>query len=192
MEFLKISEVAKAWNLSERGVQSLCAKGKIEGAMRFGRSWMIPKTATKPIDKRTKAGKDFASENMPMPRKSPFLGMTDLYTKAGSADEVIKSLAYNPEAQALFSAEIAYSRGEIDSTIKHANEFLRSRSGFYAVNAGGMLLALASMWKGDITLYRQAKVHICEAPWKSAEDKQIMQLSLACIDSAVRDISIEG
>jgi DNA-binding NarL/FixJ family response regulator len=55
-----------------------------------------------------------------------------------------------------------------------------------------MLLALASMWKGDITLYRKAKVHICEAPWKDIEDKQIMSLSLACIDSAVRDISMDG
>ena len=45
MEYLKICEVAKKWGLSERGVQSLCAQGKIEGATRFGRSWMIPKNA---------------------------------------------------------------------------------------------------------------------------------------------------
>ena len=47
MEYLKICEVAKIWGLSERGVQSLCAQGKIEGATRFGRSWMIPKNAKK-------------------------------------------------------------------------------------------------------------------------------------------------
>ena len=96
--------------------------------------------------------------------------MTDLYTKAGTADECIKNLSDNPEAQALFAAEIAYCRGEIDKVIQHANEFLHSRSGFYAVNAGGMLLALAAMWKGDIALYRQAKIHICDAPWKTAEE----------------------
>ena len=108
---------------------------------------------------------------------------------AGTADKVIESLADNPEAQALFAAEIAYSRGEIDKVIAHANEFLRSRSGFYAVNAGGMLLALSAMWKGDIHLWREAKVHIFEAPAKSQTDKEIMGLSIACVDSAVRDIS---
>ena len=95
-----------------------------------------------------------------MPRKSPFLNMTDLYTRPGSAEEAIEALSDMPEAQALFAAEIAYSRGEIDKVIEHASEFLQSHSGFYAVNAGGMLLALAAMWKGDISLYRQAKIHI--------------------------------
>ena len=76
MEYLKICEVAKRWGLSERGVQALCAQGKIEGAARFGRSWMIPKDAKKPIDGRTKAGKAQENADMPLPRKTPFLYMT--------------------------------------------------------------------------------------------------------------------
>ena len=192
-KYIKASEAAELWNISLHRVQELCKTGRIEGVTKFGRSWMIPADAKKPVDTRCKEQKTVTDEySLPMPRKSPFLDMTDLYTKPGSADKVIEALAYNPEAQALFAAEIAYSRGDINKVIDHANEFLRSHSGFYAVNAGGMLLALASMWKGDITLYREAKVHICEAPWKSPEDKQIMSLSLACIDSAVRDISIIG
>jgi DNA-binding CsgD family transcriptional regulator len=118
--------------------------------------------------------------------------MTDLYTCPGTADAVVESLADNPEAQMVFAAEIAYARGEIDKVLANASKILHSNSGFYAVNAGGMLQALAAMWIGDIALYREAKVHICGAPWKTAEDKQLMQLSLACIDSAVRDISIPG
>ena len=57
MEYLKICEAAKKWGLSERGVQALCAQGKVEGATRFGRSWMMPKNARKPVDGRTKEGK---------------------------------------------------------------------------------------------------------------------------------------
>ncbi len=192
-DYITISEAAEKWGISVRQVQNLCKSGGIDGVVRFGHAWMIPKNAPKPIDGRTReARKNKAAQsnvNLPMPRKSPFLDMTDLYTEAGTADKVIESLSDQPEAQALFAAEIAYSRGEIDKVIAHANEFLSSRSGFYAVNAGGMLLALAAMWRGDIHLYREAKVHICEAPWKTPEDKQIMQLSLACIDSAVRDLS---
>ena len=137
-----------------------------------------------------KVGKtEDGGQSVRMPRKSPFLDMTDLYTEPGSAEKVIESLADHPEAQALFAAEIAYSRGEIDKVIAHSKEFLRSRSGFYAVNAGGMLLALAAMWNGDIHLWREAKMHIFEAPAKNAIDKEIMGLSIACVDSAVRDIS---
>ncbi len=194
-KYMNANEAALAWGISLHRVQELCKHGRIDGVTRFGKSWMIPKEAVKPEDGRRKDGKKTVKDtpsHLSMPRRSPFLDMTDLYTKAGTADKCIKSLSYNPEAQALFTAEIAYSRGEIDKVIEHANEFLRSHSGFYAVNAGGMLLALAAMWKGDISLYRQAKIHICQAPWKTPEDKQIMALSLACIDSAVRDISIEG
>ncbi len=185
-------QAAEKWKMTVRNVQDLCKRERIPGAERKGRDWMIPADAHRPIDGRSKAGKA-AKENLvlsqPLIRKSPFLDMTDLYTKPGSADEVIKFLADHPEAQALFTAEIAYSRGEIDKVYEHAQFFLNSHSGFYAVNAGGMLLALAAMWRGDINLYREAKVHITEAPAKNDTDRDIMALSLACIDSAVRDLS---
>ncbi len=192
--YITISEVSEKWKLSLRQVQHLCRIGAVDGAVRFGRAWMIPKDARKPQDGRTKQVRDSKADFdgksiLPMPRKAPFLDMTDLYTVPGSAQKVIERLATHPEAQALFEAEIAYSRGEIDKVIEHAKYFLNSRSGFYAVNAGGMLLGLAAIWRGDITLYRQAKVHIFNAPAKTQTDKEIMGLSIACVDSAVRDIS---
>ncbi len=192
-DYITISEASEKWKLSLRQVQHLCKLGSVDGAVRFGRAWMIPKDARKPKDGRTKQARDSKAldENptLPMLRKAPFLDMTDLYTVPGSAQKVIEELSVHPEAQALFEAEIAYSRGEIDKVIKRAQYFLNSRSGFYAVNAGGMLLGLAAMWRGDITLYRQAKVHIFNAPTKTQTDKEIMGLSIACVDSAVRDIS---
>ncbi len=185
-------QVAEKWKMTVRNVQDLCKRGRIPGAERKGRDWMIPADAQRPIDGRSKEGKA-AKENsalhQPLIRKAPFLDMTDLYTKPGSANEVIASLADHPEAQQLFAAEIAYSRGEIDKVYEHARHFLNLHSGFYAVNAGGMLLALAAMWKGDINLYREAKVHITEATAKNDIDRDIMALSLACVNSAVRDLS---
>ncbi len=190
---ITVVEAAEKWGITVRQVQNLCKSGVVEGAVRFGHAWVIPKKAPKPIDKRTKQARENkateSSINLPMPRKAPFLDMTDLYTSPGTADECVKALADHPEAQALFAAEIAYSRGEIDKVYEQAQYLLSSHSGFYAVNAGGMLLALAAMWKGDIHLYREAKIHIAEAPAKSDTDRDIMALSLACINSAVRDIS---
>lgn len=192
MKYMTIKETAAKWNLSERHVQTLCKSGVIYGAKKYGRSWMIPIDAQKPIDGRTKeakASKDTDGlPHLPMPRKAPFLDMTDLYSIPGTADKCIERLSDNPEAQVLFAAEIAYSRGEIDNVYEHAKYFLKAHSGFYAVNAGGMLLALVAMWKGDILLWRDAKKHICEAPYKDDKDRDVMALSLACINSAIREL----
>lgn len=56
MEFMSVRNAASLWNLSERWVQKLCEEGRIEGVQRFGRSWMIPKTAAKPRDLRKRGG----------------------------------------------------------------------------------------------------------------------------------------
>ena len=182
MEYLKIDEIAKKWGLGVRRVQLLCAGGKIEGAVRFGRDWMIPRDAVKPVDGRTKAGRTHVNENMPLPRKTPFLHMTDLYHTPGTADEVGESLAYNHEAQVLFEAEIAYSRGDIDKVYESANYLLGKHSGFYAVQSAGMLLAMCAIWKGDINMWRRAKIHIAEAPAKNDTDREAMQLAISAVD----------
>ena len=188
MEYLKICDVAKKWGISERGVQALCAQGKIEGATRFGRSWMIPKDANKPMDGRTRAGKLCENADMPLPRKTPFLYMTDLYQEPGTVDRVGESLAYNHEAQVLFEAEVAYSRGDIDKVYESANYLLSKHSGFYAVLSAGMLLAQCAIWKGDIHMWRKAKIHIAEAPAKSDLDRDAMQLAISAVDTMIYNV----
>ena len=182
MEYLKIEEIAEKWGIGVRRVQLLCSEGKIQGALRFGRDWMIPKDAQKPTDGRTKAGRLAQNEDMPLPRKTPFLYMSDLYHTPGIADQVGASLSYNHEAQVLFEAEVAYSRGEIDKVYDRANYLLNKHSGFYAVISAGMLLAMCAIWKGDIEMWRRAKVHIAEAPAKTDYDRDAMQLAISAVD----------
>lgn len=57
MDFVSVKVIAEKWNISERRVQALCEKGRIEGVLRFGRSWAIPKDAVKPRDARVKTNK---------------------------------------------------------------------------------------------------------------------------------------
>ena len=58
MEFMSVREASKTWNRSERWIQKLCEEGRIAGVLRFGRSWMIPKSAEKPSDLRYRKKKD--------------------------------------------------------------------------------------------------------------------------------------
>ncbi len=188
MKMITAKQAAEKWNTSVRNVQDLCKRGRIPGAERWGGAWMIPEGANRPADGRRKTSPlQAVTEKRPLVRKTPFLGMSDLYNTPGSADQVIEKLAFQPEAQALFAAEIAYSRGEIDKVYDYAQYFLNSNSGFYAVISGGMMLGLTAMWKGDANLWFQAKKHMYEAPWKDKNDRDIIGLSIASTDLLIRN-----
>lgn len=54
LNYISVKDAANKWNISERWVQKLCEGNRIEGVIRFGHSWMIPKEAKKPVDRRIK------------------------------------------------------------------------------------------------------------------------------------------
>lgn len=189
MDYLKIDEMARQWSLSPRRLQTMCAEGKIQGAVRFGRAWMIPADAPRPADGRSKAAQSQTEENMPLPRKTPFLYMSDIYSIPGTADRCAQVLEGNHEAQVLFAAEIAYSRGDMDAVYRNASYLLGKHSGFYAIVAAGMRLGLCAIWRGDLAMWRQAKIHIAEAQAKNDTDRDILTFSLMALDSMLYDVS---
>lgn len=52
MEYMTTREAEEKWNISERRIRQLLGEGRIEGAVKLGGIWNIPKDAIKPIDKR--------------------------------------------------------------------------------------------------------------------------------------------
>lgn len=189
MDYLKIKDIAKKWGISPRRVQTLCGEGKIEGAVRFGRDWMIPKGTRRPADGRTKAArsKQALPVSQPLPRQTPFLYMSDLYSTPGTADAQTKKLADHPEAQLLFAMDVSYSRGQIDKVCEQAQTLLDKGSGFYATLSAGMLLALCAIWRGDLALWRKAKLQIAHAPATTEMDQEIISLSITAVDSMLYD-----
>ena len=61
-QIMTASEAANLWGITPRRVQILCDKGKVQGAVRMGRTWIIPRGTPKPIDGRTKAAKAHNNE----------------------------------------------------------------------------------------------------------------------------------
>lgn len=57
MEYMTIQEAATKWAISERRVQVLCVRGRLQGATKFGRQWAIPIDVDKPEDARIRSGK---------------------------------------------------------------------------------------------------------------------------------------
>ena len=57
IEWISPEEAAQQWGVKARQVQALCVAGQVDGAVKWGRVWLIPKGTPKPIDGRTKAAK---------------------------------------------------------------------------------------------------------------------------------------
>ena len=69
-QYMTSKEAATIWGISERRVGTLCSQGRIDGAMKQGRIWLIPADAKKPTDLRFKTGdykKRSSAERLPLP-----------------------------------------------------------------------------------------------------------------------------
>ena len=57
MDYMTLKEASEKWGVTPRQINYLCASGRIPGAVKMAGVWLIPKTAEKPVDGRTKQGK---------------------------------------------------------------------------------------------------------------------------------------
>ena len=68
---ITVNEAARRWNITERSVTGFCREGRIPGAEKVGKCWMIPDDAEKPADGRIKTGAYIHSrsekERLPLP-----------------------------------------------------------------------------------------------------------------------------
>ena len=58
VDYMTLKEASEKWGVTPRWINYYCAAGRIPGAMKVATIWLIPKTAEKPIDGRTKQGKE--------------------------------------------------------------------------------------------------------------------------------------
>ncbi len=196
MSYISIKQAAERWGLTDRRVQDLCKSGTIDGAVRFGRAWMIPENTERPADGRVKRTEKNADIHMavgsegfllPVPRRNPFLIQTDIYSIPGSADSVISRFASYPETAKILKTQFDYLRGHVDSIYEDAKYYLKEHTGFHSVISAGTLLSQCAIWKGDIDLWRKARKHIYEAPCKTEGDRDTVDFWVAVADSAMHD-----
>mgnify|MGYP000008747829 FL=1 len=54
MDYITTIEMSKIWGISSRRIFLLCSQGRVPGAEKKGKPWLIPKDAVKPTDPRKK------------------------------------------------------------------------------------------------------------------------------------------
>jgi len=59
MKYLTTKEVASKWNVNDRRVRALCEEGRVDGAFKVGKIWMIAEDASKPYDARKSIKKEY-------------------------------------------------------------------------------------------------------------------------------------
>ena len=57
LDWITPLQAAEKWGIKERQVQALCSQGKVAGAIKLSKVWIIPKDTPKPVDGRTKEAK---------------------------------------------------------------------------------------------------------------------------------------
>lgn len=120
MEFISTEKASEMWGVSLRQVQRLLAQDRIPGAKKYGRSWMIPRTAEKPADPRRQINQSqkllsadlaqvIASTTIPMPLYNP---------------DAILDFVSEERLRLQYDGELAYLRGCFEKTMRcfHATE----------------------------------------------------------------------
>ena len=83
MKYMDVREAAAKWDMLERRVTMLCRDGKIPGAVKEGKQWVIPVDAKKPPDGRTKEAHADNKNNKEATHVSKYFGTDGFRGKAG-------------------------------------------------------------------------------------------------------------
>lgn len=147
MEFLTATEIASIWEITPRMITNYCESGRIKGAIKKGRFWLIPSTAEKPEDKRYSKG------NVNIEKKNKFekydeqvktymmesYTSSDVYKNLGLTRDTIR---YYEKLGLLKLKRNEYSSYRIfdyeDIALLMAIDFFRKR-GFTAIEIGAIM-----------------------------------------------------
>ena len=87
MAYITVHKAAEKWSLLERRVTALCRNGKIIGAKKEGKLWLIPDNAPKPLDGRTAAYAQQQKHEVLQAASAPRYSENSAYTHAVHAFE---------------------------------------------------------------------------------------------------------
>lgn len=157
MEYMTAKEAAGKWKISQRLVQRYCAEGRIAGCRKFGWSWEIPRTATKPEDPRHNDTSMFA----PPVSFNGLMPLMNTSFKPGSCRKTIENFSLQ-EDKDIAIAEYYYFSGQPEKAIRHAKPYMHSSSEHQRLSAC-LIYAYANLSLSEIQQAKAALSLIHEA-----------------------------
>ena len=180
MNYASSEEMAKKWGIKKRQVQALLANGRIPGAVKYGRFWMIPCGAEKPADLRLHRG----LPEKPAPPSFPSHDMRatqDVFTEISGAAAVGEPSLYS-------IGGLSYLQGDFEV----AKQCYRK-----AGNDNEAQLRLASIAvaaavsTGDYAFYLEIENHL-KGIIKETGDERVQALSELALAAACMCVLLPG
>ena len=182
MEYITVRDAAQKWNISERLVQKYCAMGRIEGAKKFGTSWVIPTGAVRPKDQRK-------TQKVPAIRRErrrsvSYPGLMPLMNTAfepGKCLEFVHDMADGPQKQ-IALAEYYYFSGQPEKAVHETELFLTGADRDIQLSAC-LIYAYANLSVGMIQRARYALTAVGEMLAAATEKQPEMRAALSFVSS---------
>lgn len=99
MDYLTTAEFSKRWGVSSRMIAYYCETGRIDGATKKGKLWLIPARTDKPVDKRYSKNKIVIEDNRDLQGELQRINRmdTDNYSTIYHANDLYKNLGLTRE-----------------------------------------------------------------------------------------------
>lgn len=115
LNYIAVREIADQWGMPERRVTAWCREGRIEGAVKQGKIWMIPENAVRPPDGRTREAHVAFSKSVS--RSGQLSGMPGTNNKRDGKGEERKMKYFGTDgfrgkAGVVLTAEHAFKTGK--------------------------------------------------------------------------------
>ena len=183
MDYISVREAAARWRTHIRVVQALCSEGRIPGAQKFGRAWMIPESSAKPADPRS-------ARKLPGMARPVYLFLTSADLPKDDPDAAL--LTMGDSLQPLAAADVAFRRGDPEPAKAVWRETPRESG---AKLSAASLATAAAISSGDYALYDEIRRFLRDCAEGTEHPRELALLSLpgtlAAVSMAVPEMTPE-
>ena len=133
--YLSVREAAEKWGVSERRINQYCSEGRIPGAEKIGKSWVIPADADKPGDPRKRKNQSVSHKTPNVPELFPgFMPLLNTRFEPGRCMETIEKMKAGPKKD-IAMAEYRYFSGQAEKAMQDTEVYLTSTDGAIRLSA---------------------------------------------------------
>ena len=133
--YLSVREAAEKWGVSERRINQYCSEGRIPGAEKIGKAWVIPADADKPGDPRKRKNQSVSHKPPNAPELFPgFMPLLNTRFEPGHCMETIEKMKAGPKKD-IAMAEYRYFSGRAEKAMQHTEVYLTSTDGAIRLSA---------------------------------------------------------
>ncbi len=172
MEYITIKQAAEKWGVSERYARRVCTEGRIEGAIKIGGTWAVPKDAEISADVYTEEElaemeeteeteeSEEPEEKAPKPPIRVVMPLLNTAYKPGVVMDSVNSIE-DAGTRAIALGEYYYFSGQSDKASDTVEEYLTNRDIALRLSAC-LLYSYANLALDRISRTRQALSQIRE------------------------------